>query len=408
MGKVIDRERMEKKLMQENIKKEKKSRGNTSTVITPRDNLKKDGNGREKSAHKATSYSLKFIRFLFKHHQAKELSYAYRKEIKDKMDDAFLTYGEVDPSSFLQILSVSNNFLPLDGKVFYDLGSGSGLACITAALSSYSFESIHGIEIVPSLAALSNSILDKLKTTLTETPAAKKALPPKPPKQNPTIVDLVPIIDKILDEGNGICIVEQLANRLCKEVGHKQYRAAMKKHSSFVHYLKQNDTKYKLSEDNKEISLVQKGSEIEQLSGKVESVEIVAVPGEEEDELTKSEEIESLDPAIQDFYRDRLPEIELVEGDIFAIPWWESADVVYVASLLFSEEMMRQLSLLTLRMKNNAVFITLKPLVFPTESTDGPAELVHESFFKMSWQMAKVFIYRIIHRPALVEASTGK
>jgi hypothetical protein len=96
--------------------------------------------------------------------------------------------------------------------------------------------------------------------------------------------------------------------------------------------------------------------------------------------------------------------VEFTCGDIFEIDWWSTADVVYCASLLFTDAMMVQLSELVYKMKVGSWFVSLKPLseVSPSgtdSNCDGQSaafRLVDESFFKMSWQMAKVYIYRIV------------
>ena len=106
------------------------------------------------------------------------------------------------------------------------------------------------------------------------------------------------------------------------------------------------------------------------------------------------------------------PEIIFINSDIFAVKWWLDATVVYVASLLFSDAMMMMLSEQVLCMEHDTWFITLKPLVLSlssitTESTKVPTiasssnnsiriQLHSESFYKMSWQMAKVYIYHIL------------
>ncbi len=98
-----------------------------------------------------------------------------------------------------------------------------------------------------------------------------------------------------------------------------------------------------------------------------------------------------------DVYRPRqslINNISIECDDIYLVPWWQTADVVYVASLLFSETMVTALIPLVQLMKANTWFISLKPL--PLEEDDTKRiELYQESFYKMSWQMAKVYIYRI-------------
>jgi hypothetical protein len=104
-----------------------------------------------------------------------------------------------------------------------------------------------------------------------------------------------------------------------------------------------------------------------------------------------------------------LPDVVLDLGDIFDIDWWSKADVAYCASLLFSEEMMIRLSEKVRLMKPGSFFITLKPLLdadvkcggkedgtsSPPVPPSGDIVLVSDSFYKMSWHMARVYIYEM-------------
>jgi hypothetical protein len=124
-----------------------------------------------------------------------------------------------------------------------------------------------------------------------------------------------------------------------------------------------------------------------------------------------------------------LPSIEFVCGDVFEVEWWHTADVVYAASLLFSDRMMERLTARVRLMKQGAWCISLMPLLLDrmpgvpssasvravgadSESLDESEQskqeiavqsslvyrmpvLKHASFFKMSWQMAMVYIYQI-------------
>ncbi|HSW70904.1 MAG TPA: hypothetical protein VLH77_02870, partial [Gammaproteobacteria bacterium] len=74
-------------------------------------------------------------------------------------EDAFI-YGEIDFLSFILLLEKVN---PPAGTVFYDLGSGSGKAVLTAALC-YDFDKACGIELLPGLFNLSNLQINKAKT----------------------------------------------------------------------------------------------------------------------------------------------------------------------------------------------------------------------------------------------------
>ena len=91
-----------------------------------------------------------------------------------------------------------------------------------------------------------------------------------------------------------------------------------------------------------------------------------------------------------------LPEIEFLFENIFNYPWYDDAYVVYAASLLFSDDMMRQLTDQALKMKQGSWIISLKPLLLTASESLSKLVLREKSFHKMSWQMAEVFIYQTI------------
>lgn len=86
----------------------------------------------------------------------KNVNAAYlSKQTRDEMniqDDSFI-YGEIDPQSLLNLIEIAN---PKSNEVFYDLGSGSGRAAISAALC-FDFAEVVGIEFLPSLYLLSQN-----------------------------------------------------------------------------------------------------------------------------------------------------------------------------------------------------------------------------------------------------------
>jgi hypothetical protein len=71
--------------------------------------------------------------------------------------------------------------------------------------------------------------------------------------------------------------------------------------------------------------------------------------------------------------------------------WYCEADCVYVASLLFSEDMMERLCSLAHCMKPGAVLISLRPIV---SADPNRIELITDSFYQMSWQKSRVYVYR--------------
>lgn len=69
---------------------------------------------------------------------------------------------------------------------------------------------------------------------------------------------------------------------------------------------------------------------------------------------------------------------------------------MYAASLLFSDDMMEKLTQQVMLMTSNSWFISLKPLALLSEERQSKVKLKSESFYKMSWRMAKVYIYQIL------------
>lgn len=94
--------------------------------------------------------------------------------------------------------------------------------------------------------------------------------------------------------------------------------------------------------------------------------------------------------------------------------------MVYVASLLFDDSMMVLLAEGTVKLRQGARVISLRPIpgletsreipgqssisvhdrdagiqqdTRGGEATEGPLRLVHEGVFRMSWQMARVYVY---------------
>ncbi len=91
------------------------------------------------------------------------------------MSDQSLTFGEIVPQSFLQILNFTSDSTKLSGRNFVDLGSGTGRACVCAALSPYGFSDVLGIELMPDLCAQSESVCARLQELL-EKPVADDAV----------------------------------------------------------------------------------------------------------------------------------------------------------------------------------------------------------------------------------------
>ena len=116
-----------------------------------------------------------------------------------------------------------------------------------------------------------------------------------------------------------------------------------------------------------------------------------------EDEIKHEEKIVSTIDLSELCLFKPLPEIFFETGSIFDINWWDTANVAYAASLLFGTDLMELLTHKVALMKSGSFMISLRPLCLDLQPEyKQRIVLVSESFFKMSWQMAKVYIYRIV------------
>jgi hypothetical protein len=389
--------------------------------------------------------------------------------------DKSLTYGEISFSSFPQILDFVMRLRPTAERVFVDLGCGTGKAVFAAALSEARFSLCWGIEIVPELLdhALSvKTMFDELprggpsalrQPTLTNKSsngnAGNGALAQKSAKvlKEPSDSDVIDKIFQLLessksavDAGDGArsLAADFVASKVCEAVGHKAFKLFVKKHKSFTLFVKEScEGIFEI--DNKDIrSLPPSAGGAAAVSGSVsDSDGDVQVDegeeGKEEGEGARSESgdhqaevavirpVDRIEMAGDRALFEYVPEIRLDVGDIFVVPWWESASVVYVASLLFTDSMMERLVDLVLKMSAGSVVISLKPFprLGPAPSSpcsssmssshsysydsysplthaaiagnevEGRARaqpslrLVSDSFYRMSWQMAQVLIY---------------
>ena len=368
------------------------------------------------AAQKKLTSSVKILRYLYRDVDGREVSLQHRKAMKtmesENTNDAHLTYGEVNAQSFLQILALVDNLRKSDSttsssKVFVDLGCGTGLAVLCAALSPYEYTKVYGIELVPSLTSeavkcqqrlveLINqpSVLQKPDTTVSKSASKKN----NAVDETTLPTTALGILNKHLTSINSPSMtVEAFANLLCKELGHKVYKAlVIKSHKTFIKFLQSHAQHFDLSDNN---TVVQPSSTGANTS--VDSTEPVDIdvsessndingPGSSSSCSSSSSGSVKLDSSDVIPYINSLPEIVFETNDIFQVDWFSDADVVYAASLLFSEEMMVQLNERVHRMKRGSYFINLRELPLSSKLV-----LVSESFFKMSWQMAKVYIYRI-------------
>jgi SAM-dependent methyltransferase len=93
----------------------------------------------------------------------KAFSISYDERQSSNCESKDFTYGEVELGTFSDLLKIAK---AKEGDIFYDLGSGSGKAVVTAALSC-SFSKIYGVEILEGLYKLSKEICGEMKTLLT-------------------------------------------------------------------------------------------------------------------------------------------------------------------------------------------------------------------------------------------------
>jgi SAM-dependent methyltransferase len=352
------------------------------------------------------------------------------------MKDPTLTFGEIVPQSFLQVLNFTSKDAPLSGRTFVDLGSGTGRACMCAALSPHGFDTVLGIELMPALCEQSENVKHKLRYMF-EHPSTREQEPvTKPPAKvvgdqdlhGNALLALQELLSKSPDEA--AVQTDLFANMLTKKLGHKVFKACMKELKSFSRYLKSHPTVYNLSDDGKTVSLLhsdsiskdasREGVQLEDIDNGFEELEIseerdaptdlahsasAAAPSASSPTVAAAPSALTPHATAQDtLTHDEvalitpLPAITFHCGDMFAYDWWTSADVVYAASLLFSDAMMETLTLQASRLRPGAWVVSLKPLLLSlcAPHMERRIELRTEGWYKMSWQMAKVYIYQVV------------
>jgi hypothetical protein len=346
-----------------------------------------------------------FFRFLYAGVDGIALSHdashdGQRKEYADKS----LTYGEISYASFVQILDFCMHSLSISssiGLVFVDLGCGTGKAVVTAALSNHNFRKVWGIEIAEALAACASRITENLTDLLKSSSDTKlsgsgddrkvKGIKKKvkdvveSPKESDVCATIFKLVQHSDSANNGVP-TDFIANKVCEKYGHKAFKAFIKKSGSFLKFLSQYPDHFDISDKNV----------LKILNSSFDAATFI-------DEIGEPHAVESSDTDLNFSITQHLhlyynlTEIVVNHGDIYMIPWWLEADVVYVASLLFSDDMLLSLSLLFLQMKPHSIVITLRPSPILSDSRypDRHLKLLSESYYKMSWQMAMVYIYRI-------------
>lgn len=308
--------------------------------------------------------------------------------------DASLTYGEVVPAEFMKIVDTYRKLAETygarveSGGVFVDVGSGRGLPSLCAALSDSGFSLVWGIEIMPELVEISNQLAERVKAALAEDAEAKPqpssataaaASSPPPAEQLADHIRL--LLQEAATSPSGTLRLESLADILCKRIGHKRYKALLKGHKSLQRYLAAFPDHFSLHASDNSVSLL----------SKEEAPPVATVPANDPPSRSVHRPATSLLRTL------RLPEIQFEHADGFQVDWWRRADVVYAASLLFSEPMLRALTDRVAQMQTGTWFIGLRrlPLDLDAHPPHRRVVLRHESFFRMSWQMANVYFYQV-------------
>ena len=414
------------------------------------------------------------IRALFKNVSGNEASLRYIRMVNEEQlissKDRSLTYGEVVPSSFLQILGFTASSIGHDAsshdscRIFYDLGCGTGRAVFCAALSPYPFSKVIGIEIIPELCksaimlkeCLHSAVSDshELSSAITgiSTKTIDRNILNEQPKAKQRIAFAILNEDELLDrikeivmeknsDGSRFCSQEYLCNELTKRLGHKIYKVSIQPFGKFSRFMEKksdffsfasdgsvslsniaslNDSNKNFPDTNIEKSLSPADrNETEDIDDDcptinlnqhetlVEEINMIKIQPPDIEDMAKSQALfmESKKLALRTVlttppsgYLESilpLPDIEIIEGDIFEHFWHDDADVVYAASLLFTDCMMEKLTEQVLKMKKGSWMISLKPLKL-SHIHDRKILLRDRSFHKMSWQMAEVYTYQII------------
>ena len=355
------------------------------------------------SKNKARQYKLttsnEIIKLLYQRLDSFKISSTYRSQAESttEANDKHLTYGEINVQSFQQILDLvyrlnsqyignSDSHSLLE---FVDLGSGAGKAVFCAALSSISFNKCWGIEIVD---GLHDAAVDRLNTlnqycTNTLSPdisltLSKVASIPttKHPKlkhkldKNQFISALISILQTYITTNNtDTMMIDILTNTFIQQYNHKIYRDSLNTYGKLTSFLKTAadpvtnmlifnviDDRLVSFQSDYQLSVLVEPSDIstDMCSASAEGRPPPPVTAESTEvhlrQLFQSPDFQS--------YMLPLPDISFTLGSIFDIDWWSTADVVYVASLLFSDDMVYRLCECVSRMKKGSWVISLRPL----------------------------------------------
>lgn len=264
------------------------------------------------------------------------------------------------------------------------------------------------------------------------------------------ITSICDIISKRRSVVGGDSSLDVVSNELTKQLGHKVYKLSLQPFGKFSKFMKDNSEYFSISDDNQitimseyyegekevtpgakppyaDVNIASEASCNEMIHDNItdgddhdiQSDEITSAFGlrsQNEIENSGAKEI-SVDTQSKNLEYEQsriaavrsvlcsspnvleallpLPEIEFIQGSIFDHEWYKDADVAYAASLLFTDHMMFLLTEQVFKMKKGSWLISLKPLCLITPESKNRIVLREQSFHRMSWQMAEVYIYQI-------------
>ena len=293
------------------------------------------------------------------------------------------------------------------------VGCGTGKAVVAAALSNLGFSKVWGIELLEPLSTRAICITDnmKLQLAIIDTPmkestcnitAAKtKRIPINPIPSHAEVA--VYILQQLDADADGLLACDTIVNSICQRFGHKSYKAFIKKYGSFKKYIGHCSSIFVLEENT-----LRRGQSSDSCDDSAEDILNIPVSGCElkdpicftSSSLVEDGHVDLINNAA--YRKDLIPlpsEISIQQGDIFLANWWSEADVAYCASLLFTDDMLQELFERCLEMKLGAIFISLRPCpsaLLVTGISGRRVELLSQSFYRMTWQMAAVYVYRVI------------
>jgi hypothetical protein len=313
-----------------------------------------------------------------------------------------------------------------------------------------------GVELMPGLHEQAEGVLANLRSIIaqasTSTASGGKSIQKKivqPVAATNFDNTAVGVLRELTQTSQDCVQTDYFANALTKRLGHKVFKATMKEYKSFSKYLQGRPHLFTLSVDGKSVQLAvtteATGVDIaddneerdagnldcdtftdslqiataEQSTTELESAHSLQAEANSMDTLGTSAapdntaaiipthegvttvSLSTLPKQFQLSQSDAqllqpLPNITFHCGDMFAFDWID-ADVVYAASLLFSAPMMETLTLQASQLRPGAWVISLKPLLLEEcrERMQNSVVLRTAEWYKMSWQMAKVYIYQV-------------